>query len=40
MSPGALERDLSTIRNGLPARDGKRHRVVVVGAGMAGLVAA
>jgi monoamine oxidase len=36
----ALERDLATIRNGLPARDGKRHRVVVVGAGMSGLVAA
>ena len=40
MTSAALERDLATIRNGLPARDGKRHRVVVVGAGMAGLVAA
>ena len=40
MSQADLARDLATIRSGLPARDGKRHRVVVVGAGMAGLVAA
>jgi monoamine oxidase len=40
MSQADLARDLATIRNGLPARDGKRHRVVVVGAGMAGLCAA
>ncbi len=40
MSHAALERDLATIRDGLPPRQGRRHRVVVVGAGMAGLVAA
>lgn len=40
MSRPALERDLATIRDGLPPRQGKRHRVVVVGAGMSGLVAA
>lgn len=32
--------DLDVLRHGLPPRPGKRHRVVVVGAGMAGLVAA
>ncbi len=40
MSHADLERDLATIRDGLPPRGGKRHRVIVVGAGMAGLVAA
>ena len=35
-----LERDLATLRDGLPPRGGKRHRVVVVGAGVAGLVCA
>jgi monoamine oxidase len=40
MSHAALERDLATIRDGLAPRDGKRQRVLVVGAGMAGLVAA
>ena len=40
MSQADVERDLATIRDGLPPRDGKRHRVIVVGAGMAGLVAA
>jgi len=40
MSQADIARDLATIRSGLPARDGKRHRVVVIGAGMAGLVAA
>ena len=40
MTVPSVDRDLATIRDGLPPRDGKRHRVVVVGAGMAGLVAA
>ena len=40
MSHADLERDLATIRDGLPPRGGGRHRVIVVGAGMAGLVAA
>lgn len=40
MSHAALDRDLATIRDGLAPRQGKRHRVIVVGAGMAGLVAA
>ena len=40
MSQADVERDLATIRDGLPPRDGKRHRVIVLGAGMAGLVAA
>lgn len=39
MNP-SVERDLATIHHGLPPRHGKRHRVIVVGAGMAGLVAA
>lgn len=40
MTQADLERDLATILDGLPPRQGKRHRVIVVGAGMAGLVAA
>ena len=40
MTVPSVDRDIATIRDGLPAREGKRHRVVVVGAGMAGLVAA
>lgn len=40
MTQADPERDLATIRDGLPPRQGKRHRVIVVGAGMAGLVAA
>lgn len=40
MTQADPERDLATIRDGLPPRPGKRHRVIVVGAGMAGLVAA
>ena len=40
MTQADLERDLAMIRDGLPPRQGKPHRVIVVGAGMAGLVAA
>ncbi|HQU51046.1 MAG TPA: FAD-dependent oxidoreductase [Casimicrobiaceae bacterium] len=40
MNHAALARDLAIVRDGLPARHGKRHRVIVVGAGMAGLAAA
>ena len=40
MTQADPERDLATIREGLPPREGRRHRVIVVGAGMAGLVAA
>ena len=40
MTSGHLDCDLATIRDGLPPRAGKRHRVIVVGAGMSGLVAA
>lgn len=40
MRSASVERDLAILRDGLPPRQGKRHRVIVVGAGMAGLVAA
>ena len=40
MNHAAVERDLATIRDGLPPIPGRRQRVIVVGAGMAGLVAA